>query len=125
MIENGTYENRWDDSQSILIAELNGFWTLDVVAAWKADLSERLGENDGPFDMLGDIRRHSIQTKEVMEAMTEVGRYLKARGLRRGAALVGDSALVKMQVARTVNAADLFSTPFNSEAEALAWLRAE
>jgi hypothetical protein len=80
-------------------------------------------KNGEPFDMLGDFSNQAIQSRDVYDRMTQLGVQLRQRGLRRGATVSGPSVLARMQVSRSLDDSNIASGTFETEADALKWLR--
>ena len=117
------YEIRYDAAARLLFYRMEGFWTLDTVARFVADLQAATASIRGTplrFDALCDSTNFPVQSHEVSDAL---GRVMKAgTKLRTGrTAIAVASTLNKLQAQRALPHPSV--RVFLSMDEARAWLQ--
>lgn len=120
---NRPYSIRLDAQRRLLQFEVEGFWPVETVADFRAELFAALrplvtaGQT---FDLLADFSRYPPQARAVSEQMQESLIRGADLGMRRVACVVS-SAVTRLQFAR-VAASQNFRF-FASTDGAIAWLR--
>lgn len=96
------YSIHIDSRRSLLRFEVEGFWSLECVASFRAELVAALGPlvaAGRPFDLLADLSRYPPQARVVSDQMQESLIRGADLGLRR-VACVARSAVTRLQFAR-------------------------
>lgn len=100
---------------------LEGFWTVEVAHRFATEQElavARLGPPYGTHLTLADVRNFEVQRREVVDVIRNL--VVNARSTYRRIALVGQSALSKLQFARIIERDN--ARIFNNLNEAHAWL---
>jgi hypothetical protein len=94
----------YQPAERLLIADLEGFWTTDVVGDYQValfDLIRRSGVARSPFRMLADSDRMAVQSQAVSMAFTEFTRDLTKMCLGP-IAITAATTLNKVQASRAL-----------------------
>jgi hypothetical protein len=95
---------RYEPADRLLIAELEGFWTTDVVSDYKAaafDLMRRSGVAKSSFRMLANSDRMAVQSQAVSAAFSDFTRDL-AQMCLGPIAITAATTLNKVQASRAL-----------------------
>lgn len=112
-----------DRSNGLICAAASEFWTLAILEQFKArvqaeqDAIRRSGLR--PLFLI-DVRKHGVQSKEVVEGLQAFARSASCRAMKT--AVVVESALYRFQATRIGSEPD--HAIFGSEEEARQWLLA-
>lgn len=113
-----------DEAHAELHYTIGGYWTEETMKDFLTELARAAMpfiKRKQPFAAIGDLSDFVPQDRETAAAIRDSLMMAKQNGLNRFA-LIGPSALVKLQYKRLGEGLDMEF--FDSKADALAWLRA-
>lgn len=117
------YEISWIDEGRILLLSLSGFWDEATAIGFDRAMRSALAHATGkPFQAVCDASGLAVQRPETLERIQGLLDDMRSAGME-GGAMVLTSALLRMQVGRTVDRTR--TSYFDNRAEAPAWVRAK
>ena len=115
------HEISWIEDGRVLLLILRGFWDDDASAAFERGVRSALASGAGEaFHAVCDATALTVQRSETQERIQRLLDEMRSAGMVAGGVVV-ESALLKLQVGRTV---DLDRTRFFPDrSKAIAWAR--
>lgn len=119
------FDIKLNHTRRLLLVEVRGFWSVDVTAAYFADLAPLLSDirrTGQTYDVLSDMTEWQVQSREVQSTIQT---YFERPWPGRRAFVVS-GALLRLQVARVVPSIvrDPDVKIFETRNDGLAWLEA-
>ncbi len=113
----------WIEGESILLLTLAGFWNEAAVTSFESSTRSALARRAGErFYAVCDASKMNVQSADTQRRVQCLLDEMRSAGMA-GGAMVVTSALLKMQLGRTVDRDR--TRYFDNISEAVAWARAQ
>jgi hypothetical protein len=121
---NNRYEIEINTQRGIVFEKIDGFWTIEDIQRYQQDYVSKVipALKHRKWVKCSDVRTYKTST--ITDELNNVIGLCAQNGLVGGAIIV-DSAIVKMQLARSTRSLGIEPVPFDNKEEADEWFKTQ